>query len=175
MSPPALSSLYNLNRLGQAGDEVSISATEEQRAALAAFSGVLRIDSFEARVLLKKLSTDRFRLDFRLNADLAQACVVTLVEVPERIEREFMRELHFNAALHRSPNLPEAEDIPLDDELPEEIGSLHYDLAGPLIEEFLLAIEPYPRAAGGEFQPPEDGAKARENPFAILKGLKSGL
>jgi uncharacterized metal-binding protein YceD (DUF177 family) len=175
MSLPALSSSYNLNRLGQGGDEVSIAATEEQRAALAAFSGVLRVDAFEARVLLKKLSTDRFRLDFKLHADLVQACVVTLREVPARIEREFMRELHFNAALRRSPIAPEVEDIPLDDELPEEIDSLHYDLAAPLIEEFVLALDPYPRAPGVAFEPRIEGGEAPENPFAVLKGLKSGL
>ena len=175
MSQPALSHLYNLNRLGQAGDDVSISATEEQRAGLAAFAGVLRVDSFEARVALKKLSADRFHLNFTLNADLVQACVVTLGEVPARIAREFLRELHFNPALRRAQIVAEAEDIPLDDDLPEEIDSLHYDLAAPLIEEFVLAIDPYPRAAGVEFQPPEDGVKAPESPFAILKGLKSGL
>jgi uncharacterized metal-binding protein YceD (DUF177 family) len=175
MSQPVLSFPYNLNRLGQAGDDISISATEEQRAAIAGFADVLRVNAFEARVILKKLSTDRFRLDFRLNADLVQACVVTLGEVPAQIAREFLRELHFNPALRRAQAQVEAEDILLEDDQPEEIDSLHYDLAGPLIEEFLLALEPYPRAAGVEFQPPDDGTKAPESPFAVLKGLKSGL
>jgi hypothetical protein len=58
--------------------------------------------------------------------------------------------------------------------MPEEIDSLHYDLTAPLIEEFILALDPYPRAPGVEFQAPE-GEGAPESPFAVLKGLKSGL
>jgi uncharacterized metal-binding protein YceD (DUF177 family) len=174
MNTPVFSHAYNLNRLGQAGDEVTFRATEEERAALAAFAGVLRVGLFDGRVVLKKLSPDRFRLDFTLAADIVQACVVTLAEVPAHIGREFTRELHFNPGPRRAQDVPEAEDIPLEDDLPEEIGSLHYDLAAPLIEEFLLAIDPYSRAPGVEFEPPADGASAPESPFAVLKGLKSG-
>ena len=42
------------------------------------------------------------------------------------------------------------------------------------MEEFLLAIDPYPRAPGVAFQPPEGMADKPESPFAVLKGLKSG-
>jgi uncharacterized metal-binding protein YceD (DUF177 family) len=175
MNAPVFSCPYNLNRLGQAGDEVRLRPTEDERAALAAFAGVSRVDAFDGRIVLKKLSPDRFRLDFSLAADVAQACVVTLAEVPAHIGREYTRELHFNPGLRRTQDVPEAEDIPLEDDQPEEIGSLHYDLAAPLIEEFLLAIDPYPRAPGVEFEPPADGVSAPESPFAVLKGLKSGL
>jgi uncharacterized metal-binding protein YceD (DUF177 family) len=79
--------------------------------------------------------------------------------------------LHFEPALRRT-----AEDgvveVPLEDDAPEEIDSLHYDLAAALIEEFILALDPYPRAPGVEFQAPE-GEGATESPFAVLKGLKS--
>ena len=133
---------------------------------------MLRVEEFLGRVQLKKLSSDRFELAFDLKADLVQACVVSLAEVPAHIEKHFLRELYFNPALRRAEL--EAE-IPLDDDLPEEIDSLHYDLAGPLIEEFILSLEPYPRAPGVEFHAPGEGGPAPENPFAVLKGLKSGL
>ncbi len=64
-------------------------------------------------------------------------------------------------------------EVPLEADAPEEIDSLHYDLAAALIEEFILALDPYPRAPGVEFQAPE-GEGAAESPFAVLKGLKSG-
>ena len=166
---------YNLNRLGQAGDTVAITATDAEQAALAHFADVLRVDGFAGRVELKKTAPNRFHLDFTLTADICQACVVTLADVPSRIERRFPRDLHFSPALRRSQAPPGAEEVSLDDDLPEEIDTLHYDLAAPLIEEFLLAIDPYPRAAGVEFQPPGEGDKAPESPFAVLKGLKSGL
>lgn len=166
---------YNLNRLGQAGDIVTIDATEEQRIALARFADLLHVDSFVGRVELQKSAPNRFRLDFTLTADIRQACVVTLADVPSHIERRFTRELHFSPAARRAPELPSAEEVSLDEDPPEEISSLHYDLTAPLIEELLLALDPYPRAAGVEFQPPGDGDKPPESPFAVLKGLKSGL
>jgi uncharacterized metal-binding protein YceD (DUF177 family) len=167
------SHLYNLNRLGQAGDEVKFAAGDAEREALARFAGVLRVGSFTARIELKKLSPNRFRLVFSLDADVVQACVVTLAEVPAHIQLAFDRELHFQPALRRTAE-DGAIEVPLEDDAPEEIDSLHYDLAAALIEEFILALDPYPRASGVEFQAPE-GEGAAESPFAVLKRLKSGL
>jgi hypothetical protein len=59
-----------------------------------------------------------------------------------------------------------------EEEGPEEIESLHYDLAAPLLEEFVLSLEPYPRRPGVEFAPQTDGQERAESPFAVLKGLK---
>ena len=165
------SHLYNLNRLGQAGDVVEFVAGEAEREALARFADVVRVSAFAARIDLKKLAPNRFRLDFTLEADVVQACVVSLAEVPAHVALRFDRELHFTPALRRTD---EGEiEVPLEDDLPEEIDTLHYDLAAPLIEEFVLGLDSYPRAPGVEFQAPE-GEVAPESPFAVLKGLKSG-
>jgi hypothetical protein len=89
-----------------------------------------------------------------------------------RITKDFTRELHYTPNLRRDL----AEEValtPEEDEVPEEIGSLHYDLAGPLVEEFFLAIDPYPRAPGVAFEGPKDAEDKPENPFAALKALKS--
>ena len=165
------SHVFNLNRLGQAGDEVEITLGDAERQALARFADVVRVESFAAQIDLKKPAPNRFRLDFSLEADVVQACVVTLGDVPAHITLNFVRELHFSPALRRVGE--GAVDIPLEDDSPEEIDSLHYDLAAPLTEEFVLALDPYPRAPGVEFQPPEEEGAA-ESPFAVLKGLKSG-
>ena len=169
-----LSHLYNLNRLGQAGDEVSFAATEEERAALARFTGVSRVNLFAARIVLRKPAANRFELDFTLEADIVQACVVSLADVASHIARSFVRELYFDPALKRAKDRPE-EDFLQEDDKPEEIDSLHYDLAAPLIEEFVLAIDPYPRAPGVAFEGPQEAQDRPESPFAVLKGLKSGL
>jgi len=166
------SHLYNLNRLGQAGDVVKFAAGDAELLALAHFAGVLRVGSFTARIELKKPSPNRFRLVFSLDADVVQACVVTLAEVPAGIQLRFDRELHFEPALRRTAE-DGAVEVPLEDDAPEQIDSLHYDLAATLIEEFILALDPYPRAPGVEFKASE-GKGATESPFAVLKGLKSG-
>jgi uncharacterized metal-binding protein YceD (DUF177 family) len=164
---------YNLNRLGQAGEEVRFAVGEAEREALARFADVMRVEAFAAMVDLKKLSPNRFRLEFSLEADIVQACVVTLAEVPAHIQLRFDRELHFAPSARRAGEAEAEVEVPLDDDLPEEIDSLRYDLAAPLVEEFVLAIDPYPRAPGVEFQAPE-GGEAKESPFAVLKRLKTG-
>lgn len=168
---------YNLARLGNAGDVVMFSASEEQRAAVARWAGVLSVEKLDAKIDIKKLGPVRFRLDFALTADVTQACVVTLDPVPAHLEHSFQRELHFTGTTvrHRQPDPESAPDLVLDsdeDEGPEEISSLHYDLAVPVLEEFALSLEPYPRRPGVEFTPPDDGLAPPESPFAVLKSLK---
>jgi hypothetical protein len=163
---------YNLNRLGQSGDEIVFSADEAERAALAAHVEALSVAKFDARIALKKLAANRFAAGFELAAEITQACVVTLEPLVARLHLEFQRELHFTPSLRRVE-----KDLTIaleDDDAPEEIDSLHYDLAGPLIEEFVLALDPYPRAPDVEFSPPAEPGDQPESPFAVLKTLKSG-
>ena len=174
MTDAPLSRPYNLGRLGQAGDEIALDASADERAALAKMAEVLEVPKFAARISLKKISPTRFALHYELAAEIIQACVVTLEPLASRITRAFTRELHHAPALRRTA---ESKEVVLDmgeDDLPEEIDSLHYDLAVPLMEEFLLAIDPYPRTPGVEFQAPEGLADKPDSPFAQLKGLKSG-
>lgn len=174
-----LSHVYNLGRLGNAGDAITFAADPEQRLAIAEWSAVLSVESFTVAVDIKKLGPTRFGLGYRVTADIAQACVVTLEPVPAHLETRFERELNFTGQARRKLSEDESvADLVLDsaeEEGPEEIESLHYDLAGPALEEYVLALEPYPRAPGVKFQPPADGLEAPESPFAVLKGLKPGL
>jgi uncharacterized metal-binding protein YceD (DUF177 family) len=173
-----LSHSYNLARLGNAGDAVQFGADADQRAAIAGWSGVTSVERFDIKVDLRKTGTDRFALDYVLAADLVQACVVTLEPVPAHIDHKFTRELHFAGNIRRKLPAEAESEVVLDsglDEGPEEIESLHYDLAAPVLEEFIMALEPYPRCPGVEFQPPADGMPPRESPFAALKSLKPGL
>ena len=62
---------------------------------------------------LKKLSPNRFQLEFTLKPISCQACVVTLVDVPAHIERHFLRELHLNPALRRRFDQTAVEEIAL--------------------------------------------------------------
>jgi uncharacterized metal-binding protein YceD (DUF177 family) len=176
MSAP-LSQAYNLARLGNAGDAVRIEADEGQRAAIAVLAGVLSLPRFAATVALKKTTPTRFLLSYRLEAEVAQACVVTLEPVVAKIDHAFTRELHFSAApRHRSETADldlSSGDLSLEEtEEPEEIQSLQYDLAGPVIEEFLLSLDPYPRCPGVEFDPGAGATQRPESPFAVLKSLK---
>jgi hypothetical protein len=172
-----LSHSYNLARLGNAGDEVHFAADSEQRSAIARWSGVVSVEKLEARVQISKISPTRFGLTFHLAADVTQSCVVTLEPVADHMERCFERELHFAGTVrHKDPESQGVLVLDSDpEEGPEDIQSLHYDLAVPVLEEYALSLEPYPRRPGVEFTPQTDAEAPPESPFAVLKGLKSGL
>jgi uncharacterized metal-binding protein YceD (DUF177 family) len=165
---------YDLADLGRAGDEVAIALNAGDLKRTAAWANVEDVTKFKAKISLKRISTNHFSYHARLEAQIVQACVVTLEPVNTHITKEFSRELHFVEHAHAQD--PHAEELTLaagDDEAPETIESLDFDLAAPLLEEFSLAIDPYPRAPGVAFEPPkEEGAEAK-SPFAALKALKS--
>ena len=89
-----ISQSYNLARLGNAGDVVLFSASDEQRAAIARWADVVSVEKLDVKIDIKKLGPVRFGLDFTLTADVTQACVVTLDPVPAHLEHRFHRELH---------------------------------------------------------------------------------
>lgn len=162
---------YDLSDLTQAGTEVKVAVSPEDLPKLAHWAGVDSVKRFAATVSLRRLAQNRFKFDAKLTADVVQACVVTLEPVPSRITRELTRELHM------APRRPQEDSGELtlsagDDDVPETILSLNYDLMAPLLEEFSLAIDPYPRKAGAAFTPPSDGEGAEASPFAVLKALK---
>lgn len=171
--PPPLARFYNLSHLSEAGYETTIAASPEDRARIASWADVDSIERFEARISLKRLSNTRFLYRAELAADITQACVVTLDPVLSKISLDFTRTLQlvqkaregFDLAGPLSP----AEG---DDDVPEEIESTRYDLAAPLLEEFSLAIDPYPHAPGVTFELPAEAPEQRDSPFARLKVLK---
>jgi uncharacterized metal-binding protein YceD (DUF177 family) len=170
---PPLERFTDLDRLGQAGADVTIGAKGDDLARLAKWAKVESIEAFSADVELRRLSQTRFKLDYSLTADITQACVVTLDPVRSHIAREFSRELHVTGHSPADKGGVLTFDAG-DDEALEEVASPHFDLAGPLLEEFLLAIDPYPRAEGVAFETPQDADDTSGNPFAVLKSLKKG-
>lgn len=170
-----LERIYDLDGLGRAGADVTIAADAEALKRLAAWAKVEAVESFKGEVALKKTAATRFSLDYTLDADIVQACVVTLEPIRSHIAQTFSRELHLSHGTgHR--HAVKAEELTIaagDDDAPEEIESPRYDLAGPLLEEFVLAIDPYPRAPDAALpELPETVAPPRESPFAALKALK---
>jgi hypothetical protein len=92
------------------------------------------------------------------------------------MDHKFTRELHFAGTGRHKPAEPESgPDLVLESDAedgPEEIESLHYDLAAPVLEEYTLSLEPYPRCPGVEFAAKDEPGEARQSPFAVLKTLK---
>ncbi len=167
MSDFPISLNYELGRLGQAGDTAAIAPSKDDLARIAQWAGVDVVESLNAKIDLKRVTPTRFALEAALEADIVQSCVVTLEPVKSHIARSFRRDLFLTPT---KPSL-DLEVAPVDEDGREEIASLRYDLAVPILEELALAIDPYPRAPGVAFEsPPDDDAP--EHPFAALKALK---
>jgi uncharacterized metal-binding protein YceD (DUF177 family) len=171
--PAPISRIYDLADLSEAGYEARIAPDAKDRAKLAEWLEVEAVDAFEGIVELRRHGHNRFSYDADLEADVVQSCVVTLEPVTSHISRKFHRELHLIANVHRFADKGGAVTLDAaDDDAPEEIARSCYDLAGPLLEEFVLAIDPYPRAPGVAFEVPAPESDKPESPFAVLKQLK---
>lgn len=167
---PPIRHMFDLSDLSQAGSEVTIAAQGDELARLAQWAGVDAVRVFAARVNLHKLTQTRFAYEADLSADIVQSCVVTLEPVDSKIARHIARELLVAPRIEQEGGILTLAAG--DDDVPEAIDSTDYDLAGPLLEEFALAIDPYPRKEGVAFTPPAEAEAPPESPFAVLKALK---
>ncbi|HWY15222.1 MAG TPA: hypothetical protein VNX86_08830 [Rhizomicrobium sp.] len=162
----------DLADLPHAGYESAIVASADELRRLAEWADVDEVTRLVGRVDIRPQSRTRFLLETEFEADIVQKSVVTLKPLRSRIARSFRRTLQLSPGLQ--PHADKGGLVTLasaDDETPEEIDSTRYDLAGPLREELLLAIDPYPRAPGETFELPGD-ADTSESPFAVLEKLK---
>jgi hypothetical protein len=175
-SKPPLEREFNFGRLSDAGEEILLVPTAGELDALAKWAEVSSVDTFRVTIDLMRNSPSDFHYEARIEADITQNCVITLEPVRSHISRQFVRDLHLSRAVRHDPGAIEALAAGAgDDEAPEEITSPIYDVAGPVLEEFSLAIDPYPRAAGAAFESMADPAGQAVNPFAVLGRLKSGI
>lgn len=170
MDDTPLQRFFDLGELTLSGSEVAIVAAPDELQRLARWLDVVAVKRCEAAVSLSRQSQSRFSYEAELLADIVQNCVVTLEPLESRVERVIGRTLHFTDRLQRSSGVLSIS--PGEEEGPEEIESLRYDLAVPLLEELSLSIDPYPRKQGAEFALKDQPDAAAESPFAALKGLK---
>jgi uncharacterized metal-binding protein YceD (DUF177 family) len=147
-----------------------LAPSETERAQIAEWSDVSAVPAFEAKVTLKRLSPSRFSYVAELKAEVVQPCSVTLEPVAQRIEHSFTRELHLAHSGRHRPELVELAPGAGEDESPEEVETSRYNVAAPVLEEFSLAIDPYPRASGVAYEASDE--EKPESPFAVLARLK---
>jgi uncharacterized metal-binding protein YceD (DUF177 family) len=153
--------------------ERRISANPEERAALAKRFELIGIGRLEAVFTLKRAGGGVIHVQGEIQAEVTQACVVTLAPVPAKIAETFSAD--FADADDR--RRPAETDLDFEaDDPPEPIRNGHIDLGELAAEHLSLALNPYPRAPGAaipaEFSPDPDADERAEhpiNPFSILK------
>lgn len=158
-----------LSAISQASSAREIVATDAERAAIVEDFGLLELRSLVADLNLRR-SGDLVTIEGRITAEAVQSCVVSLVPVVQRIDEAFVRRLTRGAAAEPS-TMEETIEIGEDDP-PDVFTGDSIDVGVVLLEEFALALDPYPRAPGVEFTVPEEVAVDEpESPFAVLKSL----
>ena len=176
MSGSPFSNFYDLSNLPQKGAELAISPGVEERSRIAAWLNIESLEDLNVSVKLSRSASGRFVYRAHFEADVVQACVVTLEPVPSHLSGDFERSYELAPAVSKAGRKRNATPVvalsPDDEDAPELVDSLVIDLAGPILEELSLALDPYPRREGVAFAPPEPAESAPNNPFAILKTLK---
>ena len=165
---PEFSRPVAVEKLTAGGSLYRIEAKQAEREALALRFGILGVDALTAELTLRSGAKGVVRVEGELHASVRQACVVTLVEVPARIEQRFTR-VYAPSITRDEPEIIvdlDAEDPP--DPLRDGI----VDIGEAVSEELALALDPYPRAPGATFDLPQADAPAPSAPFAVLAALK---
>ncbi len=154
-----------------------------ERQILAREADVVSVTWFKAELLFKRWHKNGVSVTGEVRAGLVQACAVTLdpVEtlVAETVERLFAPK---GSKLAR-PRLDQDGEWVINHEgpdIPDTFIGDTIDAWEIALEHFLLGVDPFVRKEGAEFETNGPGAKgaangdrARENPFAALKGLIS--
>lgn len=175
-SAKALSEFSRTIALERLADQTivdEIEATAAERDLVKGRLGLLSLERLLANCRVSQGLGGLVRVDCDWQADLAQACVVTLEPIEQALSGRFQVLYQANpgeAAFKSEVQIdPEAEDPP------EALPSAGIDLGELVVQELAVSLDPYPRAEGaelpGRYRPPEGEGKA--NPFELLKALKS--
>ena len=171
MIEPELSRMISVDQLGTGEKTIKVEAGPDERAALSDRFGILSITALTAAVRLKVMPGGvKVRLRGHIEAEVVQACVVTLEPVAAHVVEDF--ELYYGPEADE-----EGEEIVIDvmaEDPPEPIIGGAIDIGEAVAEHLALALEPFPRAPGAQFtevsEEPEEAL--RPNPFAALAALQ---
>jgi hypothetical protein len=172
--PPAeFSRLTAADQIGpqETGREIVANATE--RARLAERFGLLALDRLTATVSLRRGSGGVIEVRGRFEAEVVQACVVTLEPVRSRLSEDFAIAFGIGATAGAGAVIVGLEG----EDPPEELVEGRIDLGEAVAQQLAVALDPYPHAPGAGEKPEaadqgEAGAEKTASPFAALARLR---
>jgi len=160
-------------QIPDAGLHRDIEADEATRRAMADMAGLRDISSARASFDLTPQSGGRFHVAGRVQARVAQNCIVTLDPIENDIDEEI--DLIF-APSGQIPELAEpadGDDSAIDmTDAPEPIENGIIDLGRLATDVLYLAIDPFPRKEGALFEPQIAARDPDDHPFAALKSMQ---
>jgi hypothetical protein len=188
---PEFSRPIAVDRIGTAWRTVALTASDAERAALAARFGLVELPALGAEVKLRRARAGRYvEIAGTLRAAVVQTCVVTLEPVPAALEEDFSLLL---GPIGGADDDAPASDLVVDLDQPEPLEGDVVDLGELVAQQLSLALDPYPRAP--DAPPPEavgeglgaggndggdpaggqgGGAPRPDSPFAVLLARDAG-
>lgn len=167
---PEFSRKLVVERIPPEGEEETIEATEEERAALARRFDLPVVHRLKGRFDAHPWQGGGLVLTAEIEADIEQVCVVSLEPFPVHVHDQAERYFLAANSPGRHPAVLSLES--LEEEEPETIQGGMIDI-GEIASEMLgLALDPYPRRPGAVFEgdKPENGEE--KGAFASLRELR---
>jgi hypothetical protein len=167
------SRLIAADQIGPQETEREIVANAAERARLVERFDLLALDRLTASVSLKRGRGGLIEVRGRLEAEVVQACVVTLEPVRSRLSESF------SVAFGSGRAAAGVVVIGLEDaDPPEELIAGRIDLGETVAQQLAVALDPYPHAPGAEEKPQssvpgESGGEKTASPFAVLAPLRA--
>jgi uncharacterized metal-binding protein YceD (DUF177 family) len=174
---PGFSRIICRDDVPVAGLNYTLTADPRVREILTKRFDLLSLDRFEAQVEILPWRKFGLRITCTFQAELTQACVVSLAPVPDTIQESFS--LCFLPVKPTKEGEREVAVNPLEEEPPEVLEEEGFDLGEVIAEQLALVLKPYPRAPGAEISDDlqadvgsAEVSEKRPNPFEVLKNLK---
>lgn len=171
---PEFSRPIRVERIGNDGRDVSFSASEEERAALAARFDLEALGALAGRAVVTRIAGGKlFRLEAAFEADAVQTCVVTLDPLPVHLSETFTMTFAPADDIERPSEVVIGEE----EDPPEPLVDGTIDIGEAVAEHLSLALDPFPRKAGAELpdSPAAAAEEDRPHPFAALAQLRKTL
>lgn len=174
MTAPEFSRLLRVNEFGDGSREREVSATADERIALARRFRLRAIDRLEARLTVTP-ETNGALVSGTLIADVVQACVATDEDVPSHLDAPFS--VRFVRDLGTSDESDEEIELSDDDLDLLALEDERIDLGETVAQSLALNLDPYPRAPDADATLRKAGVLSEDEAgpmAAALRGLKLG-
>ena len=139
-----------------------VEASPEECGAIAERLGILSVGAVAAKLQILADGSGDVKVYGTLAGEVEQACVVTLEPVSEAVETRVAQRFSRRIGEEEGEEEDPLEPI-VDDQI--ELGEI-------LVQNFALALDPYPRAPGATFEPVGDEEPGASGPFAALAQLR---
>lgn len=158
------------------GMDMDLTARPAEREALAKRFDVRAVETLTATVRLQSLARGTLvRVSGQLSARVIQTCVISLEPVVENVSESFS--MSFCDTVPETHGDMELELSYDEEDPPDPIVGGSIDVGEVVAEQLALALNPFPRKEGVEFERKAEGedegeGEKRPNPFAALAELR---